>query len=134
MDSVLGPNLTDWLLDLLDMTGVLGNETPNDLYPTTIYSLDTDPVPNFEDVFDNKGLWGALFDILGPHVNYLGLTPEQIADSTTSTDGDLTYVDINGEINNFDAWTSAVFENGAANSGLLQSVSDSLQLLFDNSF
>jgi hypothetical protein len=134
MEAMLGPKTTNFLIDLLHLDAVLGNETPDDLYPTTIYSLETDPVANFVDVFEEKGLWGALLDIFGPHVEYLGLTPEQIADSTTSTDGDLTYVDISGDINDFDAWTSAVFEHGAANSGLLDSVSDSLQLWFDDSF
>jgi hypothetical protein len=135
MDAVLGAKLTNFLLTLLDMNSVLGNETPDDLYPATIYSFDPDPVPNFQDVFEEKGLWGALLDILGPHVEYLGLTPDQIADSTTSTDGDLTFVDISdNDVNDLDAWLSAVFEHGAANSGLFQSISDSLQLLFDNSF
>jgi hypothetical protein len=134
MDATLGTSTTDFLLNLFHITGVLGNLTPDDLYPATIYSLDTDPVPNFQEVFETKGFWGALLDILGPHVEYLGLTPAQVADATTSIDGDLTYVDISGDINDFDAWTSAVFEHGAANSGLFQSISDSLQLLFDNSF
>lgn len=134
MDAMLGTSLTDKLLDLLGITDVLGSSTPNDLYPTTIYGLDDDPVSNFTDVYEDRGLWGALFDILGPHVNYLGLTPEQVADSTTSTDGEITNIDISDDFNHFDAWTNAVFSGGAANSGLLESVSDSLQLLFNNVF
>jgi hypothetical protein len=135
MDAILGTKLTNFLLTLFHMNSVLGNETPDDLYPATIYSFDPDPVPNFSDVFEEKGLFGALLDIFGPHVEYLGLTPDQIADSTTSTDGELTFVHISdSDVNDPDAWLSAVFENGAANSGLFQSLSDSLQLLFDNSF
>jgi PE-PPE domain len=134
MDQTLGASTTNSLLNLFQITGVLGNVTPDDLYPATIYSLDTDPVPNFQEVFQTKGLWGALLDVLGPHVEYLGLTPAQVADATTSTDGDLTYVDIPSNINNFDAWIGAVFEHGAANSGLFQSVFDSLLLFFDHTF
>ena len=66
-------------------------------------------------------------------MEYLGLTPTQIADATTSTDGDLTYVDISDNINNFDAWIGA-FEHGVGSSGLFESFFESLQLYFSNSF
>jgi len=135
MDAVLGPSLTNTLLTDFNFGAVLGNLTPTDLYPATIYSLDTDPVPNFQDDFEAKGLYGALLDIFGPHVEYLGLTPDQVADATTTTNGDLTLVDISdADINNADAWLSAVFEHGAAGSGLLESVFESLQLFFTNTF
>jgi hypothetical protein len=67
-------------------------------------------------------------------VEYLGLTPDEIANATTSTNDLLTYVDIPDNINNFDAWISAVFEHGAAGSGLLESVFQSLELYLTNSF
>lgn len=135
MDATLGPDLTNFLLKTFGMTEVLGNVTPNDLYAATIYSLPGDPVPNFADVFEEKGLFGALLDILWPHVWYLGLSPDQVADATTTVDGALTYININdADINGFDAWISAVFSGGAANSGLFESVFDSLQLLFNDFF
>ncbi|MEO9017996.1 MAG: PE-PPE domain-containing protein [Mycobacterium sp.] len=134
MDATLGASTTDYLLNLFHINEVLGNLTPTDLYPATIYSLDTDPVPNFQEIFETKGLWGALLDILGPHVEYVGLTPAQVADATTMTDGDLTYANISGDINDFDAWINAVFSGGAANSGIFQSLADSLQLFFTNSY
>jgi hypothetical protein len=135
MDAVLGPSLTNTLLTDFNFGAVLGNLTPDDLYPATIYSLDTDPVPNFQDVFDSQGLYGALLDIFGPHVEYLGLTPDQVADATTTTNGDLTLVDISdADVNNVDAWLSAVFEHGAAGSGLLESVVQSLELFLTNTF
>ncbi|HTZ13196.1 MAG TPA: PE-PPE domain-containing protein [Mycobacterium sp.] len=135
MDAVLGPSLTNTLLTDFNFGAVLGNVTPDDLYPATIYSLATDPVPNFQDVFEAKGLYGALLDIFGPHVEYLGLTPTEVADATTTTNGDLTLVDISdADINNADAWLSAVFEHGAAGSGLLESVFESLQLFLTNTF
>ena len=115
--------------------GALANVTPDDLYPATIYSLDTDPVANFQEDFEAKGLLGALLDVFGPHVEYLGLTPTEVADATTTTNGDLTLVDISdADINNADAWLSAVFEHGAAGSGLLESVIESLQLFLTNTF
>jgi hypothetical protein len=135
MDALLGPSLTNTLLTDFNFGAILGNVTPDDLYPATIYSLDTDPVPNFQDDFEAKGLLGALLDVFGPHVEYLGLTPTEVADATTTTNGDLTLVDISdADINNADAWLSAVFEHGAAGSGLLESVFESLQLYFTNMF
>ena len=134
MDSLFGTSTTNTLLTDFGFDGVLGNLTPDDLYPATIYSLDTDPVPNFQDVFEAKGLLGALLDVFGPHVEYLGLTPAEIADATTSTNDLLTYVDIPDNFNNADAWISAVFEHGAAGSGLLESVFQSLELYLTNSF
>lgn len=135
MEATLGPNLTNYLLNLFGMTEVLGNLTPNDLYATTIYGLPGDPVANFTDVYADKGLFGALLDILWPHVWYLGLTPEQVADATTTVDGNLTFVDINdSDINGLTAWLDAVFVGGAANSGIFESLWDSLQLLFNDFF
>jgi hypothetical protein len=135
MDSTLGASFTNEVLNLFKITDVLGNVTPDDLYPATIYDLPGDPVPNFLQDFDEKGLFGALFDILYPHVWYLGFTPEQVADATTTVDGDLTFVNISpSDINGIDAWLSAVFLHGAADSGLLTSVFQSLELLFTNTY
>jgi PE-PPE domain len=134
LDALLGPSLTNTILTVDGFDGVLGNSTPDDLYPATIYTLDGDGVADFQQDFTAGGLLDPLVNLFTTHVEYLGLTPTQVADATTSTDGDLTYVDISNNINNFDAWISAVFEHGAAGSGLLESVFDSLQLYFTNMF
>jgi hypothetical protein len=135
LDSVLGPAKADSILTLLGMDSAVEGVTPDDLYPATIYSLDTDPVANFQQVFEAKGLDGALLDIFGPHVEYLGLTPAQIADATTSTDGNLTLVDISdSDVNNVDAWLTALLEHGVADSGPFQSVFESLELAFFNTY
>jgi hypothetical protein len=135
MVATLGPDLTNYLLNLLGMTEVLGNQTPNDLYAATIYGLPDDPVSNFADVYASDGLWGALLGIFGAHVEYLGLTPDQIADATTTVDGALTYVNIDdSDINGFDAWLSALLWHGVANSDPFQALSDSMNLLFSNFF
>jgi PE-PPE domain len=134
LDSIFGSSMTNTILTDLGLDGVLGNVTPDDLYPATIYSLDTDGVADFQQDFTAGGLLDPLVNLFTTHVEYLGLTPTQVADATTSTDGDLTLVDISNNINNFDAWISAVFEHGAAGSGLLESVLDSLQLYLTNMF
>jgi len=135
LDALFGPSTTDTILTDLGFNAVLGNVTPDHFYPATIYSLVTDPVANWQTDYDEKGLLGALLDIFGPHVEYLGLTPTEIANATTTTDGDLTLVDISDtNVNNADAWLTAVFEHGAAGSGLLESVFQSLELYLTNTF
>jgi PE-PPE domain-containing protein len=135
MDSALGTSTTNYLLNLFQMGSVLGNVTPDDAYPATIYSFDPDPVSNFQQVFEAEGLTGALLNIFGTHVEYLGLTPAEIANATTSTDGDLTFVNISDSgVNNADAWLTALLAHGVADSGPLQSVFQSLELLFFNTY
>jgi hypothetical protein len=134
LDSIFGTSLTNTLLTDLGFDGVLGNLTPDDIYPTTIYTLDGDGVAQFQPDFESGGLLGTIEGLFVQHVEYLGLTPDQVADATTSTNGDLTLVDISDNINNADAWLSAVFEHGAAGSGLLESVFQSLELYLTNSF
>jgi PE-PPE domain len=133
MDSIFGSSLTNTILTDLGFDGVLGNVTPDDLYPTTIYTLAGDGVADFQQDFAAGGLLEDIGGLFVQHVEYLGLTPTQIADATTSTDGDLTLVDISDNINNADAWIDAI-EHGVASSGLLESVLDSLQLYFTNMF
>jgi hypothetical protein len=141
--SLIGPEKADHILDALGIVAndgigqqVLGNVTPNDLYPATIYSLDGDSVAQFQPVFEQSGLLGTIWHLFTTHVEYLGLTPEDIANATISTDpnSSLTLVDIPDTFNNADAWLSAVFEHGAAGSGLLESVWQSLELYLTNSF
>jgi len=131
LDAIFGSSLTNTILTDLGFDGVLGNLTPDDLYPTTIYTLDGDGVADFQQDFTAGGLLDPIVRL--QHLVYLGLTPTQIADATTSTDGDLTYVDISDNINNFDAWIDAI-EHGVDSSGLLESVFNSLQLYLTNMF
>ncbi len=133
LDAIFGSSLTNSILTVLGLDGVLGNLTPDDLYPATIYTLDGDGVADFQQDFTAGGLLDPLVGLFVQHVEYLGLTPTQIADATTSTQGDLTYVDISDNINNFDAWIGAI-EHGVASSGLFESVFESLQLYFGNMF
>jgi PE-PPE domain len=136
LDSLIGPEKTSTILTNLGFDQVLGNVTPDDLYPATIYSLDGDSVAQFQPVFESSGLLGTIWHLFTTHVEYLGLTPEEIANATISTDpnSSLTLVDIPDTFNNADAWLSAVFEHGAAGSGLLESVWQSIELYLTNSF
>ncbi|MDT5277461.1 MAG: hypothetical protein QOG95_4393 [Mycobacterium sp.] len=119
LDSILGTTLTNTILTDAGFDAVLGNVTPDDLYPTTIYSLDGDGVAQFQQDFESGGLLGTIEGLFLQHVEYLGLTPEELALATTTTQGDLTPADIPDTFNNADAWLSAVFENGAAGSGVI---------------
>jgi hypothetical protein len=135
LDSLFGTSVTNTLLTDLGFDGILGNVTPGDIYPTTIYTLDGDGVAQFQPDFESGGLLGTIEGLFLQHVEYLGLTPAEIADATITTNGaDLTYVDIPDNFNNADAWLSDVFEHGAAGSGLLESVFQSLELYLTNSF
>jgi PE-PPE domain len=132
LDSLLGPTLTNTLVTDFGLNGILGNVTPDDLYPATIYTLDGDGFADFQQDFTAGGLPDVVAGVF-VHADYLGLTPTQIADATTSTDGDLTLVDISNNINSFDALIGAI-DNGVASSGLFESLFESLQLFLTNMF
>jgi hypothetical protein len=135
MDSTLGVNTTNDILNLFQLSSLEDVVTPDNLYPTTIYSFDPDPIANFPQAVESDGVVGALLNVFGTHVEYLGLTPEEIANATTSTDGDLTFVNISDSgVNNLDAELTALLENGVADSGPLQAVFQSLELWFFNTY
>jgi hypothetical protein len=125
--------LTDLGLSDLGVYSVLADPTPDDLYPTTIYTLDGDGVADFQQDFNAGGLSDVLYNFFTTHAEYLGLTATQIADATTSIDGDLTNIDISDSINGFDALIGAL-ENGIGSSGLFESLFQSLELYLTNTF
>jgi hypothetical protein len=133
LDSLFGSSLTNALINFFDLNGVIGDVTPDDLYPATIYTLNGDGYADFQQDFTTGGLLGVLEGVLNEHAVYLGLTPTQIADATTSTNGDLTLVDISNDINSFDAGLSAL-DNGVVSSGFFESLFESLQLFLTNTF
>ena len=93
LDGIFGTSLTTTILTDLGFDGVLGNVTPDNLYPATIYTLDGDGVADWQPDFNSGGLLDSLTALFVQHEDYLGLTPTQIADATTSTDVDLTNID-----------------------------------------
>ena len=133
LESLFGASATNSFLTALGLDDALTNLTPDDLYPTTIYTLGGDGIADFQQDFTAGGLLDSIEGIFLQHMEYLGLTPAQIADATTATQGDLTYVDISDSINNFDAWIGAI-DNGVSSSGLLESIFQSLQLYLTNMF
>jgi hypothetical protein len=138
LDSLYGSSeantiLTDLGLSDSGVYSVLADVTPDDLYPATIYTLDGDGVADFQQDFTAGGLQDALYNLFTTHAEYLGLTPTEIANATTSIDGNLTNIDISDNINNFDALIGAL-DNGIGSSGLFESLFESLQLYLTNMF
>jgi hypothetical protein len=75
------------LLTLLGVGPVIGDTTPNDLYPTDVYTLSGDGWANWAD---GANLPGMFID----HLEYLGLTPQEVASATETTDGLTDYYTI----------------------------------------
>jgi PE-PPE domain len=135
LDGIFGTSLTNTILTDLGFDGVLGNVTPDDLYPTMIYTLDGDGVADWQPDFNQGGLLGSLVHLFTTHAEYLGLTPAEIADGTAATDpgSKITDVDIPDTFNNVDAFVGAL-EHGIGSSGLFESLFESLQLYVGSSF
>ena len=138
LDSLIGSSMTNTILTDLGLSdlgvySVLANVTPDDLYPATIYTLDGDGVADYQQDVTAGGQLDALYNLFTTHAEYLGLTSTQIADATTSIDGDLTNIDISDNINSFDALIGAL-DNGIGSSGLFESLFESLQLYLTNMF
>lgn len=93
LSAVVGPTLAQAFVTLADAQDIEVG-TPTDLYPVTNYTLDGDGVGDWQTDYDSGGVPAAISGVLNQHLEYLGLTPQQIADATTSTDGNLTQVDI----------------------------------------
>jgi hypothetical protein len=76
-------------LTLLEITPpALGATTPDNLYPTDVYTLSGDGWANWDN---GANLLGMFTD----HLAYLGLTPAEIASATLDTDGLTDYFTIN---------------------------------------
>jgi PE-PPE domain len=114
-------------------SGANTDVTPDDLYPATIYTLDGDGVADYQQDVTAGGQLDALYNLFTTHAEYLGLTPTEIANATTSIDGDLTNIDISDNINGFDAFFGAL-DNGIGSSGFFESLFQSLELYLTNMF
>jgi PE-PPE domain len=87
--------------ELLTQEGVtpplLGATTPDNLYPTDVYSLTTDGWTNWDDGANTYGMFTD-------HLEYLGLTPAEIATATETTDGLTNYYTIDdANVNDLEA-------------------------------
>ena len=76
---------------------LLGATTPDNLYPTEVYSLSGDGWANWDDGANTYGMFTE-------HLEYLGLTPAEIASATETTDGLTNYFTIDSaNVNNLAA-------------------------------
>src|SRR6202046_1401204 len=76
---------------------VLGATTPDNLYPTDAYSLTTDGWTNWDGGANTYGMFTD-------HLEYLGLTPAEIATATETTDGLTNYYTIDdANVNDLEA-------------------------------
>lgn len=76
---------------------LLGATTPDSLYPTEVYSLTGDGWTNWDGGANTNGMFTE-------HLEYLGLTPSEIASATATKDGLTTYFSIDSaHVDNFEA-------------------------------
>lgn len=149
-----GTTFTDQLLDFVNEDqfapgGPLAGVTPNDLYQTTVYTIHTDGVADWQEDWNtalaahNGNAWdalgNALYHFVTTHLEYLGLTPADVASGVAATDGLTTTITIpdgsdpDAVINDSAAWMNA-FPNGLGDSGLWSSLGESLQDLFNPAY
>lgn len=84
--------LSQDITNLLNQEGwgnILGATTPNDLYPTDVYTIQGDGWADF-----TSNIWNDLFGMSVTHQEYFGLTADQIASATVSVDGLTDYYTI----------------------------------------
>lgn len=76
-------DMEDFAESMHDGGVTLGNPTPNDLYPTDIYTLEYDGYADFPQYWLNPlATINAIMGMAIQHIGYLGLDPEQVADAT----------------------------------------------------
>jgi len=97
----LPESLRQWVTDAFNEFGageVLGATTPDNLYPTDVYSLSGDGWANYDNGLNDLGMFTD-------HLEYLGLTPTEIGSATLSLADDMTnYWTINDSaVNSLDA-------------------------------
>ncbi|MBS9534911.1 PE-PPE domain-containing protein [Mycobacterium sp. M1] len=143
LDHLLGTTIASALLKAVDedqfgVGGSLVGVTPDDLFPTTNYTIDGDGVADWQTDWNAaggglSGLSSALEHFAVTHLEYMGLTPAEVATGVTTTDGQITNIAIPDTFNDGQAWTDA-FGNGIANSGLWQSLATTLQDILDGQY
>ena len=58
--------------NFVGLNGIIGNVTPDDLCPATIYTLDGDGFADFQQDFTAVGLLDVVKGIIDEHAVYLG--------------------------------------------------------------
>jgi hypothetical protein len=129
--------------------GSLAGYTPDDLYQTTIYTIDTDGVADWQEDWnaalaaDNgstlDALGSAIYHFFTTHAEYLGLTPADVASGVATTDGLTTTITIpDGSdpgtlINDGTALVDA-FAHGLADSGAFTALLGTVEDLFNPAY
>jgi hypothetical protein len=129
--------------------GSLAGLTPDGLYPTTIYTIDTDGVADWQEDWnaalaaDNgntlDALGSGIYHFFTTHVEYLGLTPEEIASGVATTDNLTTTITIPdgpdmGSIINDGAALLGAFSHGVADSGAFTALLETVEDLFNPAY
>jgi hypothetical protein len=98
-DTTIGKDI----LDLLGWGNLINDTTPNDLYPTDVYTLNGDHFADYPAMASNALLI---------HLDYLGLTEAQIQSATSTVDGLTDYFTIPDPSNLLDALLNAFMAVG----------------------
>jgi PE-PPE domain len=128
--------------------GLLAGYTPGDLYPTTIYTIDTDGVADWQEDWNAviagggsplDALGNGLYHFFTTHVEYLGLTPEEVASGVATTTGLTTTITIPdgsdmGAIINDGAALLGAFSHGVADSGAITALLETVEDLFNPAY
>lgn len=139
-EGQFAPAGTEYAGHLLNGAGTLNSVTPDNLYPTTIYTINTDGIADWQGDWDaalaqdNGNTWDALgsavYHFLTTHLEYLGLTPGEIAAGTTTVDG-LTTTDLIPDPTDWaPAWATGLSDI-ASSGGFLESIIQSIQDIFN---
>jgi hypothetical protein len=149
-----GTTLTNDLLNAVNEDqfapgGSLAGLTPDNLYQTTIYTIDTDGVADWQEDWnaalaaDDGNPWAALgnaiYHFFTTHVEYLGLTPADVASGVATTDGLTTTITIPdgtdpGTMINDPMALLDAFEHGIATSGSITALLQTVEDLFNPAY
>jgi PE-PPE domain len=129
--------------------GSLAGDTPDDLYQTTVYTIDTDGVADWQEDWnaalaaDNgntlDALGSGIYHFFTTHVEYLGLTPADVASGVATTNDLTTTITIpDGSdpgtlINDTTALVDA-FAHGIADSGAFTALLETVEDLFNPAY
>ena len=129
--------------------GSLDGLTPDDLYPTTIYTIDTDGVADWQEDWNAAlaaddgntldALGSGIYHFFTTHVEYLGLTPADVASGVATTDGLTTTITIPdgsdpGTLINDPTALLDAFEHGIADSGAITALLETVKDLFNPAY
>jgi hypothetical protein len=129
--------------------GSLTGLTPDDLYQTTVYTIDTDGVADWQEDWNAAlaaddgntldALGSGIYHFFTTHVEYLGLTPADVASGVATTDGLTTTITIPdgsdpGTLINDPTALLDAFEHGIADSGAVTALLETVEDLFNPAY